>query len=54
MIPVVLNGVDMTQHAPPHSYIDIKDFKTLKGKFFFLKHSYFENHSRCCKIYDQS
>lgn len=30
VIPVVLNGVDMTQHAPPHSYIDIKDFKTLK------------------------
>ena len=34
VIPVVLNGVNMTQHAPPHSYIDIKDFKNLKGKRF--------------------
>ena len=32
MIPVVLNGADMSKIAPRHSYIDIKDFKTIKGK----------------------
>ena len=31
VIPVVLNGVDMTTVAPPHSYIDIKDFPSFEG-----------------------
>ena len=32
MIPIVLNAVNMTEIAPPHSYIDIKDFPSFKGK----------------------
>ena len=31
VIPVVLNGANMTDIAPPHSYIDIKDFPSFKG-----------------------
>ena len=31
MIPIVSNGVNMSRTAPPHSYIDIKDFKTFTG-----------------------
>ena len=34
VIPIVLNGVDMTTVAPPHSYIDIKDFKSFEGLYF--------------------
>ena len=30
-IPVVLNVVNMSQHAPPHSYISINDFQTVEG-----------------------
>ena len=33
VIPVVLNGVNMSEIAPPHSYIDFEDFSTVKGKF---------------------
>ena len=29
VVPVVLNGVNMTRVAPPHSYIDIKDFDSV-------------------------
>ena len=32
MVPVVLNGVNMTRAAPPHSYIDIKDFDSVEGE----------------------
>ena len=35
LIPIVLNGVDMATVAPPHSYIDIKDFKSFEGLYFF-------------------
>ena len=31
VIPVVLNGANMTNIAPRHSYIDIKDFKSFSG-----------------------
>ena len=31
VVPVVLNGVNMTRVAPPHSYIDIKDFASVEG-----------------------
>ena len=31
VIPIVLNAVNMTDIAPPHSYIDIKDFPSLEG-----------------------
>ena len=31
MIPVVLNGVNMSRIAPQHSYIDVKEFETVKG-----------------------
>ena len=34
VIPIVLNGVDMTTIAPPHSYIDVKDFKSFEGLYF--------------------
>ena len=30
VIPVVLTGADMTVRAPPHSYIDVRDFNTTK------------------------
>ena len=32
VIPVVLNGANMTRHAPPHSYVDVKAFDTFHGK----------------------
>ena len=32
MIPVVLNGANMSQIAPEHSYIDVKNFATIEGK----------------------
>ena len=28
MIPVVLNGANMTRLAPPHSFINVRDFST--------------------------
>ena len=31
VIPVVINGVNMTKFAPPNSYIDLKDFKNIEG-----------------------
>ena len=31
VIPIVLNGVDMSTLAPYHSYIDIKDFPSFEG-----------------------
>ena len=34
IIPIVLNGVNMTSIAPPHSYIDIKDFPNFHGTKF--------------------
>ena len=36
-IPVVLNGANMTKFAPPHSYIDIKDFPSLASLALYLK-----------------
>ena len=36
VIPVVLNGVNMTKFAPPHSYIDMKDFNfNIEGKLIW-------------------
>ena len=32
VIPIVLNGVNMTNIVPKHSYIDIKDFNSFRGK----------------------
>ena len=31
MIPVVMNGADMSKIAPKNSYIDVKDYGTIKG-----------------------
>ena len=31
MIPVVMNGANMSNIAPKNSYIDIKDFETIAG-----------------------
>ena len=36
VIPIVLNGVDMTTVAPPHSYIDIKDFQSFNGLYLYF------------------
>jgi hypothetical protein len=35
MIPVVLNGANMSRIAPTHSYIDVKDFTTIRGNLKF-------------------
>ena len=32
MIPVVMNGANMSSIAPKNSYIDLKDFETIKGE----------------------
>ena len=32
VIPVVINGVNMTKFAPPNTYIDLKNFKNIEGK----------------------
>ena len=40
VIPVVLNGANMSHIAPPHSYIDFKDFNNnITGVTFTLCHS---------------
>ena len=39
VIPIVLNGVDMTAIAPSHSYIDIKQFSSFQG--LSLKSSFY-------------
>ena len=31
MIPVVMNGADMSKIVPQNSYIDVRDFPTIKG-----------------------
>ena len=36
VIPVVLNGVNMSAVAPPHSYIDIKQFENIAGDIYHL------------------
>ena len=36
VIPVLLNGENMTRQAPPHSYIDLKDFPSVQGRAVFL------------------
>ena len=38
VIPVTFNGADMSQIAPPHSYINTMDFKTPKELAKHLKH----------------
>ena len=35
VIPIVLNGVNMSSIAPPHSYIDISDFSNFHGLYTF-------------------
>ena len=30
VIPIVLNGADMEKIAPPHSYINVEDFSSIK------------------------
>ena len=37
MIPVVLNGANMTEIAPPNSYIDVKDFDSVQGLYISLQ-----------------
>ena len=56
VIPIVLNAVNMTEIAPPHSYIDIKDFSSFKGKksnktTFLLSFLFFH---RICGIHSPS
>ena len=36
VIPVVLNGADMSQLAPPHSFIDVMDFNTTEELALYL------------------
>ena len=38
VVPVVLNGVNMTKVAPPHSYIDIKDFDSVEGQTPYMQY----------------
>ena len=45
IIPVVLNGLNMSKIAPPHSYIDIKEFKSFSGEVFhfaYTKSTFFQ------------
>ena len=37
MIPVVLNGANMSQVAPPYSYINVMDFNTTQELATYLK-----------------
>lgn len=37
MIPVVLNGANMSRIAPTHSYIDVKDFTTIRELGSYLE-----------------
>ena len=39
IIPVVLNGLNMSKIAPPHSYIDIKEFKSFSGEVFHFAYT---------------
>ena len=36
MIPVVLNGANMSRVAPPHSYINVRDFNTTEELASYL------------------
>ena len=36
VIPVVLNGANMSDIAPPHSYIDVQDFNSTKDLSDYL------------------
>ena len=36
VIPVVLNGVNMSAIAPDNSYIDLKDFEDISGLLYHL------------------
>ena len=36
VIPVVLNGADMSRLAPPHSYINVMDFNTTEELALYL------------------
>ena len=38
VVPVVLNGVNMSRVAPPHSYIDIKDFDSVEGQTPYMQY----------------
>ena len=38
MIPVVYGGADVHRVAPPHSYIDVRDFKSPKHLAEYLIH----------------
>ena len=57
VVPVVLNGVNMTKVAPPHSYIDIKDFDSVEGQTPYNANVHsnkiYQNRSGC-QILDRS
>ena len=36
MIPVVLNGANMSRVAPPHSYINVRDFNSAEELAHYL------------------
>ena len=57
VIPVVLNGADMQNVAPYHSYIDVADFNTFKGiikSFFNSCSTRIIFCSRICKLFAES
>ena len=39
IIPVVMNGANMSSIAPKNSYIDVKDFETIAGERYCSKRS---------------
>ena len=49
MIPLVMNGADMTKIAPKNSYIDVKDFATIAGDIdsYRITHLQVVFRSRC-------
>ena len=38
MVTVVLGGADYSTFAPPHSYIDVKDFQTARDLAVYLQY----------------
>lgn len=38
VVPIVYNGVDQKQFLPPHSYIDVDDFKSVKELTDYLEY----------------
>ena len=50
LIPVVMNGADMEKIAPPHSYIDVRDFRSPRVRSLFNLSNQTKKHGIICEL----